>query len=248
MDGILKIATVDDMQEARDALAEKLKNYMEGRWLKYELSSFESGESFVSALEKERFDIVFMDIFMDGITGIEAAARLRAVDMNCKLVFLTTSRDFLEEGYGYNPCHYLLKPFDHEKFERAMHNCQIKRQFDVPFLDIVSGGIPMRIDTAELIYVNTYGRNVQIHTTTGTIAGGRGFTGISESLLADERFLLCIKGVTVNMDFIAGVKDAVFLLKNGERLQMALRARNSLMKQYRAYHFARAGSRGGTSL
>ncbi|MEG0829336.1 MAG: LytTR family DNA-binding domain-containing protein [Anaerovoracaceae bacterium] len=248
MDRMLKIAAVDDMQEARDALAEKLNYYMESRWLKYELSNFESGESFVSALEKERFDIVFMDIFMDGMTGIEAAAKLRTVDMNCKLVFLTTSRDFLEEGYGYNPCHYLLKPFDNEKFKQAMHNCQIKRQFDVPFLDIVSNGIPMRIDTAELIYVNTYGRNVQIHTTTGTHSAGRGFAGISESLLADERFLLCIKGVAVNMDFIAGVEDAVFLLKNGERLQMALRTKNSLMKQYRAYRFARAGSREGTSL
>lgn len=244
MDQMLKIAAIDDIQEARENLAEKIKNYMESRWLKYSFFHFESGEAFVETLKKEQFDIVFMDIFMTGMTGIEAAAKLRAVDMNCKLVFLTTSRDFLEEGYGYHPCHYLLKPFDNEKFEQAMHNCQIKRQLDVPFLDIVSDGISMRIDTAELIYMDTCKRSVQIHTTTGIVPAGRGFFGVSEQLLEDERFLQCIKGVIVNMDFVAGAEEDVFLLKNGERLQMAVRSKNSLIKQYRAYRFARAGSRG----
>lgn len=244
----LKIATVDDMQEARENLAGKIEDYMKTHRLLYKLFHYESGEAFVDALKKERFDIVFMDIFMNGMTGIETAGKLRAVDMDCKLVFLTSSRDFLEEGYGYNPCHYLLKPFDDAKFEKAMYNCQIKRQLEVPFINVVSEGSLLTLDTTKIIYLNTCNRNVLIHMTTGTIPAGRGFSEIAEPLLQDSRFLSCIQGILVNMDFISEVDKNIFLLKNGERLQMTIRNKSSLTRQYHAYQFKKASSREGIYL
>ena len=94
-----RIAVVDDLERDRAWLAEKLADYMARDRLEYELTAFASGEGFSAALEQgQRFNLVFMDIYMDGITGIEAAQALRARDMDCKLVFLTTSEDFMRQG------------------------------------------------------------------------------------------------------------------------------------------------------
>ena len=73
-----RIAVVDDLERDRAWLAEKLADYMARDRLEYELTAFASGEGFSAALEQgQRFNLVFMDIYMDGITGIEAAQALR---------------------------------------------------------------------------------------------------------------------------------------------------------------------------
>ena len=128
-----RIAVVDDLERDRTWLAEKLADYMARERLEYELTAFASGEAFSAALEQgQRFNLVFMDIYMDGITGIEAAQALRARDMDCKLVFLTTSEDFMRQGFSLNSAHYLIKPVKDEDFAQAMANCRLGRALQVP--------------------------------------------------------------------------------------------------------------------
>lgn len=66
-----RIAVVDDLERDRTWLAEKLADYMARERLEYELTAFASGEAFSAALEQgQRFNLVFMDIYMDGITAL----------------------------------------------------------------------------------------------------------------------------------------------------------------------------------
>ncbi|UQT48689.1 response regulator [Flavonifractor plautii] len=132
-----RIAVVDDLERDRAWLAEKLADYMARERLEYELTAFASGEAFSAALEQgQRFNLVFMDIYMDGITGIEAAQALRARDMDCKLVFLTTSEDFMRQGFSLNSAHYLIKPVKDEDFAQAMANCRLGRALKYPPLPL----------------------------------------------------------------------------------------------------------------
>lgn len=66
----MRIAVVDDLPADRGWLAEKLKCYMDKRSLAYTLFPFASGEDFLESAKCERFDIVFIDIYMGGMTGI----------------------------------------------------------------------------------------------------------------------------------------------------------------------------------
>lgn len=191
-----RIAVVDDLERDRAWLAEKLADYMARDRLEYELTAFASGEAFSAALEQgQRFNLVFMDIYMDGITGIEAAQALRARDMDCKLVFLTTSEDFMRQGFSLNSAHYLIKPVKDEDFAQAMANCRLGRALQVPTL--------------------------------------------AAPLERDRRFLLCFKGVLVNMDHIAAQTGDELRLDNGSILPIAPRRRREILAQYRAYMFGR---------
>lgn len=237
----MQIAIVDDLAPDRRWLRETLTDYLQQHGLSGVVTPFESGTQFVAALETMQFDIVFLDIYLGDMSGLEAAACLRRHDRDCKLVFTTTSEEFLRQGYGYNACHYLIKPIDESAFAQAMENCRLERQVAVPFWNVVSNGLALRLDTTQIQYIDFSRPNTCIHMTDRVVAISDGFAKTIEPLLCDKRFLLCIKGVLVNMDYISGLDDNVFLLKNGVRLQIALRNKKSIIDCYRSYVFDRMG-------
>lgn len=234
---MLHIAMVDDMDSDREWLAGRLETYLRTRHIPYSLSAFTSGEEFLSALSEHWFDIVFMDIYMDGITGLDAAQALRAKDRDCKLIFLTSSEDFMRQGFSLNSAHYLIKPVKDEDFLQAMENCRIRRKCQVPSLTVVSERTSLEVDTLDILYVDIENRAVCIHTKDGTLSAGRNFSKATEPLLADNRFLICNKGMLVNMDFIASLEECDFVLVNGERLPIASRRKKELAAHYHRYTF-----------
>lgn len=248
MDRLLKIAIVDDMKTDRDCLIEKITCYMQSEELNYTMFEYESGEAFVAALEKERFDIVFMDIFMDSMTGVDAATILRRKDLDCKLVFITTSEDFWRNGFACNSAHYIVKAktddlIPHKDFLQAMKNCRIERKLDVPFLNIISEREPLCLHTTQIVYIDFAEKSTNIHLENHIYTVWESFAKTVEPLLTDRRFLQCFRGVLVNMDFVEEMEENNFLLKNGERLRFAIRDRKKLAKAYILYIMERAEER-----
>lgn len=234
----LKIAVVDDMACDREWLAERIDEYCRIREIDHAIFHYINGEGFVAALQEHWFDIVFMDIYMGEISGVEAARALRARDKDCKLIFLTVSGDFMREGFSLNSAHYLVKPVREEDFLQAMENCRIRRSCQVPLLTVISDRRTIRIATKDIIYMDVRMRCATVHIRTESLPIGRSFNAIAEDLLADERFLLCNRGLLVNMDFIVAQMGNDFLLSNGERLPIAPRRRKDLIARYHRYTFS----------
>lgn len=237
----MNIAIVEDLQEDRQWLSHKIKNYMEQHCLTYTLYEYERAEDFVKALSFHTFSIVFMDIYLDSMSGMEAAVILRQKTRNCKLIFLTCTDEYLRQGYSVNASHYLIKPVEDSYFLEAMENCHIQPQYTVPYLEFISDGVQVRLDTGRILYINLQGRTVYIHTAQHVFTVTSSFSRIIEPLLNDNRFLLCIQGILVNMDYISGHEDSVFILKNGHRLPINLRNRKRILQLYRNYMFDHMG-------
>ena len=92
----MKIALVDDeiiqLQNLRNLLATELQNMI--RDTPHQIDSFRSGQSFLDHWEAGSYDIVILDIFMGGITGVDVAKQIRLTDPNVKLVFCSHSNEF----------------------------------------------------------------------------------------------------------------------------------------------------------
>ena len=207
------------------------------RAIECETHCYPSGEAFTAALPEARFDIVFMDIYLEGISGVEAARRMRMRDKDCKLVFLTVSADFMQEGFSLNSAHYLIKPVKDEDFQQAMENCRVRRLRQVPLLTVVSDRRTIRVATRDIIYIDVNMRSVNVHTRNEVFPIGRQFNASVECLLQDERFLMCNRGLLVNMDFIVAQVGNDFLMTNGEHLPIAPRRRRELVACYHNYIF-----------
>lgn len=89
----MRIAIVNDMAEKSEKMETALKSLGKELALELEVTYFSSGEAFLAAFESGSFDIVFMDIYMNGISVTETAARMREKDCRCVLIFLTTSME-----------------------------------------------------------------------------------------------------------------------------------------------------------
>ena len=118
---MLQIAICDDEQFYREKIRRLLTDYLEKRDLVSSISFFTSGEEFLSQSENNvKYDIVFMDISMDELNGIETAMQMRAFHSDTFLVFVTAFIDYALEGYKANAIRYLMKDtLDVAKIGRA---------------------------------------------------------------------------------------------------------------------------------
>ena len=89
----MRIAIVDDLDTERTLLKERLARQLRQRGTEAELLEFDSGEAFLAAEKEQRFTAAFLDIYMNGLSGMDAARELRKTDADCLLVFTTTSTD-----------------------------------------------------------------------------------------------------------------------------------------------------------
>lgn len=107
----MRIAIVDDLETERAQLKTRLARQLRLCGAEAELLEFESGENFLAAEKEQRFTAAFLDIYMHGMSGMDAAKELRKTDADCLLVFTTTSTDHALEGFQVRALHYLVKPF-----------------------------------------------------------------------------------------------------------------------------------------
>lgn len=80
------IAIVDDIREERKLLIERITNQLNKRNIHADILEYENGEAFLTASKSQKFTIVFLDIYMDGLNGIDTAKGFRKYDKDCLLI------------------------------------------------------------------------------------------------------------------------------------------------------------------
>lgn len=239
----MQIAVIDDRAEDREELSLCLRHYMNRHHLDYTLTEFESGEDFLKTASRVNFQLVFMDIYMENMDGIETARKLRQNNKLCKIVFLTITEDYARMGYSLSASYYLLKPLSlHQtEFEEAMDLCQLKPSHEVMTLSIITDHQKLELPTEKILYIDYQNRMTRIHMTERVVLTSRSFQEVTAVLQKDRRFLSCYRGILINMDYISHVDSQTFRLINGETLPIALRHGKHLRETYHQYVFSEMG-------
>ena len=226
----MKIAIVDDMHRDRICLASYIKKYFSTRNVPYEIVEFSSGEEFLDHFVKDAYDLVFMDIYMKQKNGMEAAKEVYQKDPKVSIVFQSTSDEFGVASYAVHALYYLLKPYSEEEFIQAMDKYQKQKGFE-----IVSERVDIQLEYHNIYFLDTIKRKTAIHTKDYVFLTSSTFAEISEMLLKDRRFLMCRRGVLVNMEMIEKVESEVFRLKNGESVPLHLRNKSKIKQEYLSF-------------
>lgn len=121
----MKIAIVDDSIKDREYLQKEIQEIFFRRTKNHiEITTFKSGEELLEYFYDNKegnaslFDIVFLDIYMEDITGVDTARAIRKIDEDVKPIFITTSNEFASESYEVKAEDYLIKPFNKERLEK----------------------------------------------------------------------------------------------------------------------------------
>ena len=116
----MKIAVCDDTQSDREQVSEYIRQYANRSTLDIEIDMFSNAESLLFPFKKSVYKIIFLDILLNKMSGVEAAFKIREIDNECVIIFTTTSPDYRAEGFEVGAIHYLIKPVSFEKIEEAL--------------------------------------------------------------------------------------------------------------------------------
>lgn len=229
----LKIAIVEDDREYSDKLKEYVSRYensQDGGLLKCRVSVFETGLKFLSEL-KAGWDIVFMDIDMPVLSGMDTAKALYESDKNACIIFCTNLSQYAIKGYEVSALDFIVKPIDYStfklKFERAVKKAEARTTQTL--IIKTSDGIA-KLNTSDIYYVECSGHYLTYHTASQKY-GERGVMSTLEEKLKPYGFLRCVSGILVNAEHITKItQNSVFL--SDIELPLSRRRRKEFVDEY----------------
>ncbi len=236
------IAVCDDQARDRAKLVSVLRALLDDRRLAAELREFPSGEALLSALDKESFSICFLDIFMAGISGVDAARRIRQRDSRAALVFTTSSPDYMADGFEVGAAHYLVKPFDRKAVETALDRCLYLAGEAERYVEVMAGREPRRVLLSELRYAEVRDNTCTLHLENGELVIWQTLEELAK-LLDDARFLRCQRSFLVNLDRVSELKGSEFILTDGARVPVSRESRAAMKAKYEQYLFQKTRRR-----
>ena len=221
----MNIAIVDDSESDRQLLQELLIRYFDASGISITIYPFQSGELFLAGLSHHSFDLVFLDIFMDEITGMDAAHKLLEAGCDCTIIFLTSSREYALEGYEVGAFRYLLKPLTYDKLEGTLNPFLRKFRGEARKLPLMVERTPLYIPYSDLYYLSSVMRQTEVHLEKRVLkqSSAINFQKTVAPLLSDSRFFLCSKGVIVNLQHVSELEKDHFVLNNGEEVPISRR-------------------------
>lgn len=242
----MNIAVVDDQYSEIAFLCEILDSYAKESGLSVKIDRFESGEEFLASFRPFYYQVIFLDIYMEGITGIETAASLRQNDIDARIIILTSSDVHMREAFDVHAFQYLIKFQDPEKFRSKIYNLMndiLRRYYhSSQGLSFTSKGHDHHLPFSNILYLKSNNHNVDIVDISKNVYSPRmTFSSVQKQLATDGRFLLINRGLLVNMDMITGLIPPDFPkeceLKGEIRLPINVREKNKILLTRQNYIF-----------
>ncbi|SDI05465.1 DNA-binding response regulator, LytR/AlgR family [Pseudobutyrivibrio sp. 49] len=235
----MRVAVIDDESIFRMQLKMMVEKVAAKRALTLEVEEFETGQSFVDALTERRFDIVFMDIYMPDMDGIETAKKLRELTEKTFLIFMTASEGHYPDAFSLHAFDYVTKPFTLERIDNLISEIVDHTPIDAIFIKITVGSVDERIYLKNIVSVTTDGHYLEIHKDDGESSRVRLTSGEFLAMTgADKRFIMINRGIIINMDFIDRIDGGDVYLDDRTIFPMSAKKIADITQQIRDYQFS----------
>ena len=224
----MRIAICEDNANDRALLRGYIEDYLARHSYAAEVVTFSDGESLLKAFLLSRFDLLLLDIYLPGMSGLSLAGRIRETDPYCKLMFITTSKDFMAEGYMVQTSGYVVKPIEREKMDASMTIFYSEFQKSSRLIEAPVGREgTVKIPVASIEYAEVFRKSTVFHMHDKAVETSMQLSE-AEDLLGGEPFLRCHRSYIVNMNHVKDIGSDSFLMKNGGRVPMPTRNRSEL--------------------
>ena len=229
-----KIVVCDDVELERQMLKDLLLLHFQEKGERVAVLEYESGENLIADVEEEylRADLLFLDIHMRGMNGLDVARELRKIGWMGAIVFLTASPDYAVESYEVQAACYILKPYDIEKIKILTD--QILEKQKKKRISVKSQRQKRYPGIDDIMYMESDRHVVTIHMRDGSSILTQEKMRDLKSRIGQKRFLHCHQSYLVNMDYIRDVEEE-FVLADNSRIPIRVRGRKQVLEEYDQY-------------
>lgn len=237
----MRAAIVDDRTDDRTTLYRELYDLLCERGYSLEgIDLFSGGEALLESFEPGKYALIFLDIYMEGINGIQTAVQIRRTDLETRLVFVTTSNDFAAESYAVRADYYLLKPFAREDLVRALDVIDLNDYENQRTVLLPDGSSCL---LHEIIYSEYFNHKIILHLKNRRIKKLRASQSAMESTLCrHDFFMACNRGIIVNFEYVKRIEDGTVYLEEDNRVPVSRRRAAEIRKAHAAFFFSKVRS------
>lgn len=211
------IAVVDDEPQTRIDLTAYIERFAVERGIEIETALFSDGEQLL-ARKPGSYEIIFLDIEMERVDGLETARQIRLYDEHAVIVFVTGFIQYAVQGYSVSAMSFLVKPVDYATLSAEMEKAISRAgRMKSSYLCIRTGEGMVQLAVDEITYIETIGRKVSIHVRGNQHSCWETMHGL-EKELSGKNFFRCHKAYLVNLLHLERVLDNTAVVAGDEIL------------------------------
>ncbi|MBP3900522.1 MAG: response regulator transcription factor [Blautia sp.] len=230
---MIRVALVDDNGYDREKLKEYLERYEKDHHLQFKVTEFTDGEDIVTDYTAE-YDLILLDIEMQFLNGMKAAQKIREMDADVPLVFITNMPQYAIDGYKVRALDYVLKPVSYfsltETLGRALKHINTHEK---KYITISLKGGKVRVDISEIMYVEVQDHLLIYHTVNGNYIA-KGTMRDLESMFDPEQFFRCNRCYIVNLAYVDNYQGSDLVI-HGDRVQISRSRKKQFLDAMNVY-------------
>lgn len=236
----MQIAVCDDDGAMQEILRSKIEKICRKKGTACRVRCYSSGEELLSSGEKP--DLLFLDIQMPGMDGMDAAEELRRRQWDTVLIFVTALSEYVYDAFDVGAFHYLVKPFRDEKLEvvllRASEQYEKQRQAarreegGGAVILVKRGGVSTAVPVESIIYAEVFNRKITLHTTNGAMEYYGKLTDLSQKV--GSRFYRTHRAYLVNLRYVEKYDAMTIWLEQG-KVPVSKKQFAGFVKRYMQY-------------
>ena len=180
------------------------------------------------------FDLLILDIDMDGMNGMELAHKIREKDAMLPILFLTNRKEYVFEGYEVQALRYLLKPLDEEKLFPILDELCTMEKKEKEYVILSIAGENIKLEQDEILYVEVNRHYLMIHTAKDVYEVKMSLAEMSETLT--DAFVATHRSFMVNLEHVERVMRTECLLSDGSSVPISRNCYKAVNEAFIQYY------------
>ena len=227
----MRIAIVEDEQFFADELIEYASRFSRECQETVQCQHFESSVAFLSAYQPT-WDLLLLDIEMPYMDGMTLARKIREIDPDVLLIFITNVAKYAMSGYEVAALDYVLKPVNYYAFSMKLRRClSLLETKHKNYMVVQGNGFIRKIPVETIRYIDVRGHTISYHTPQETISttGSKSIRSL-ESELQPDGFCKCNQCYLVNLRYVRSVEKDTVVLIDDECLSISRNRKKTFMQ------------------
>lgn len=216
---MITVAVCDDEKYLTDQIRKLVSDFFRGKNMEASVVCFSNGEDLLKY--DKSIDILFLDIQMNGMDGMEAAKELRNRNFGGYIIFITILEEMVFQSFEVQAYDYLVKPIEEKKFKRTMERlfASMKNVNEEKLL-VQKGYERSIISFDDIVFCEIIDRKVYLHLASADVVD---FYDRIENLEArlDSRFFRCHRSYLINLKYLKSYKNGVAYMENGKEIPIS---------------------------
>lgn len=241
----MRIAVCDDDIKFLQDLSVLLNQYREEQHYNTEYKIYTNPLELVNQIEKGmHYDVIFLDVFMPGINGIQCAKDLRTYDSFVKIIFLTSTTEYAVESYSVRAYQYLLKPIQKEYFFAILNMLEKESEMAERSIFVLKSKMGItKISLSKLEFCEVINRKIILHLNNGEeYECNLRMNELEDKLKAFTMFLKPHRSFLINMDYIQTLTTHSIVMECGVKIPVPREKYAQIKQTYMEYVFQSSAS------